>query len=105
MKFSFRLRKWLAIILPALFFGIAHWNLVQSTYAFLIGVLLDIIYFETRNLTNTFIIHATINSSSIIFEQTNANVGMGIMIACFVITIIYIIVLKNKNISLKEAVE
>lgn len=57
----------IAVIIPALMFGIAHGNIVQGTYAFLLGTLFGYIYLKTGNLLYTIILHASINSSSILF--------------------------------------
>lgn len=56
-----------AIIVSSLAFGMMHMNLVQSTYAFLIGIAFGYIYVKTNNLLNTIILHVTINSSSVIY--------------------------------------
>lgn len=51
----------LANILQALLFGILHMNLVQGTYAFLVGLLLGYIFSRAKNLTTTIVIHVTFN--------------------------------------------
>jgi membrane protease YdiL (CAAX protease family) len=60
-----------SIFISALIFGIAHMNLVQSTYAFIIGLVLGKIYTEDFNLLKPILVHIAINSSSIIFEYSN----------------------------------
>lgn len=54
----------LAIIISALIFGIIHLNPAQIPYAFLIGVIFGVIYYKTRNIILTVILHIVINSSS-----------------------------------------
>ena len=51
----------IANILQAALFGLLHMNIVQGTYAFLIGLLLGYIYKRSRNLTATIIIHLVFN--------------------------------------------
>lgn len=71
-----------ALILPAIIFGIAHGNLVQSLYAILFGVLFNYIYIKTKNLYITILLHISINASSIIFVYLPTmlgNAAMGII--------------------------
>lgn len=82
-----------AIIISALFFGVAHLNLVQSTYAFLIGLFLGYIYVKTSNLLPTIVIHLTINTSSLIYEYfSQFNNAFNCIIAlCFIyLVVIYL---------------
>ncbi|MCR5373939.1 MAG: CPBP family intramembrane metalloprotease [Lachnospiraceae bacterium] len=51
----------LANILQALLFGLLHMNIVQGTYAFLVGLLLGYIFKRSKNLTSTIIIHIIFN--------------------------------------------
>lgn len=60
--------KKLAIFMSALLFGVAHMNLIQSSYAFVIGLFLAYIYVETDNLLIPTIVHLTINSTSVLYE-------------------------------------
>ena len=56
------------IIVSSLMFGIAHMNPIQSTYAFILGLILGYIYYKTGNLLNSIILHVTINSTSVLYE-------------------------------------
>ena len=49
-------------------FGIAHMNPIQSTYAFLLGLILGYLYYKTGNLLNSILLHITINSTSVLYE-------------------------------------
>ena len=51
----------LANILQAALFGLLHMNLVQGTYAFLVGLLLGYVFKRSKNLTATIIIHILFN--------------------------------------------
>lgn len=56
------------IIVSSLMFGIAHMNPIQSTYAFILGLILGYLYYKTGNLLNSIILHITINSTSVLYE-------------------------------------
>ena len=85
----------LALILPALLFGIVHGNLVQGSYAFALGILFGYIYLKTDNLLTTIILHIAINSSSVIATYLNMKWIVILSIISFVIFIILCI--KNKS--------
>lgn len=51
----------LAIILQALIFGILHGNIVQGIYAFLLGVILALIYYYTNSLYSSIVFHLVFN--------------------------------------------
>lgn len=57
----------LGIFMSAFIFGLAHMNLIQSTYAFLLGLILAYLYKKKNNLTVPTIIHIAINCSSVLF--------------------------------------
>ena len=59
----------LAIVMSAFLFGLMHMNPIQSTYAFILGLIMGYIYIKTEyNLLSTFIVHVTINGTSILYE-------------------------------------
>lgn len=51
-----------AILFSALLFGLIHGNLTQFLYAFPIGVLLGIIYWRTKNIRYTILLHMGMNT-------------------------------------------
>ena len=51
-----------AILLSALLFGLIHGNLTQFLYAFPIGVLFGIIYWRTKNIRYTILLHMGMNT-------------------------------------------
>ena len=57
-------RFWLANILQALAFGVIHGNLVQGSYAFILGLVLGYVYGKYRNIWICMLLHAVINFSS-----------------------------------------
>jgi membrane protease YdiL (CAAX protease family) len=93
----------LAIVLQALIFGIYHMNVIQGSYAFLLGILLGFVYYRSSTIIAPVIIHITINSSSLIMtefltEAQYEQFGLPIIVASlilFVVTGIYIFVSKG----------
>ena len=74
-----------AILISALMFGIAHFNLIQSTYAFILGLVLGYLYYQEKNLLKPIIVHLIINSSSVLYEFAPAflqTIMQGIIIIC-----------------------
>lgn len=53
-----------AILLTSLIFGALHMNIVQSAYAFPMGVLLSWVYWRTGNLGYSIALHLVVNFSS-----------------------------------------
>lgn len=65
---NFYRNKKMAIFMSAVLFGVAHMNLIQSSYAFVIGLILAYLYVKTDNLIVPTIMHLTINSTSVLYE-------------------------------------
>lgn len=60
-----------AIIVSSLLFGLAHMNPIQSTYAFLLGLVLAYVFVKSKNILPSTLMHITINGSSILYEYFN----------------------------------
>lgn len=89
---------WIAIIVSALIFGIWHMNLPQFVNAFVLGIILGIVYFKTRSLILTMVGHACNN----IIVFVNIPVNIGLLAAGIILFIIAICVfIKNTNKTLK----
>ncbi len=58
-------KPWTAIIVSAVVFGIIHMNPAQIPFAFLVGLLLGVIYYKTGNIVLTTIIHIINNSVAV----------------------------------------
>ena len=82
--------KYLAIILPALMFGVAHGNIVQGTYAFIIGLIFGYVYYKTKNLSYSTIMHIAVNSSSVFIVSMPKGLAVIIGILLFAYTAIYL---------------
>lgn len=69
-----RLRRsmhlWQAVILSALVFAILHFNLVQFTYAFLLGIVLAIFMEKTQKLYAPVLAHVVANGIAVIRTET-----------------------------------
>ncbi|MDR2600550.1 MAG: CPBP family intramembrane metalloprotease [Oscillospiraceae bacterium] len=61
--------KWIAILVSAALFAVIHFNLLQSLYAFVIGVAFAFVYLRYRNLWIPIIGHIAFNTTSIIFIE------------------------------------
>lgn len=59
-------KAWVAILLSSLCFGLIHMNPAQIPFAFGVGILLAIIYWRTRNIVLTTILHIINNSIAVI---------------------------------------
>ena len=77
-----------AIIISSVIFGIAHFNIIQSIYAILFGLLLGYIYVKTQNILASIFIHIGVNSSSVIYEFI-PNVYKPIVL-CVIFILVYI---------------
>jgi len=59
---------WVAIIIQAALFGLAHLNVVQGVYAFVVGVAMGFIYCRYRKLWLCMVAHFAFNLPSLVFE-------------------------------------
>ncbi len=50
-------KRWIAIVVSALIFGIIHFNLAQGLHAFLVGLLLGWLYSKTGSILPGFVFH------------------------------------------------
>jgi len=55
-----------AIIIQALLFGLFHGNVIQGSYAFLIGIVFALAYIWTKSLWAPIILHMVFNCSSLV---------------------------------------
>lgn len=69
---------WIAIVLQALLFGIFRGNVLSGVYAFIIGLLLGVIYMLTKSIWVPVLIHAVLNINIMaIKEISNMSVLLG----------------------------
>lgn len=79
-EFMTTVRPWLAILLQAVLFGLAHGVLFQSLFTFVIGILLGIVYYRTQNLKTVALCHGAFNVS-VILAQEELTLITGAMVA------------------------
>lgn len=81
-------RFWVANVIQALAFGILHGNLIQGTYAFLLGLLLGYIYGKYRNIWLCMLLHGAMNFSSFIVDPFYALFPEDSMMAVFAVVLV-----------------
>lgn len=90
-----------AIIISSLFFGSAHMNLIQGTYAFILGIIFVCINEKFNSILPGIIMHLTVNSSTVLLESFKI-IG-SLWYVFFIIAIIHIIITaKNNGITFKN---
>lgn len=65
-----RIGLWPAILLSTLVFAILHFNIVQFTYTFLLGIVLALFIEKTQNLYAPVLAHVTANLIAVIRTET-----------------------------------
>ncbi|WP_195262451.1 type II CAAX endopeptidase family protein [Clostridium sp. 1001275B_160808_H3] len=96
------------IIIQALFFGIFHGNLIQGTYATLLGLVFGYITYKTKSLWPSIIMHMINNSIATLSpyilknvpDLTSILIGFVVVGAIGLITSLYFV--KKKNISYED---
>ena len=93
-----------ALLLQGLLFGLYHGNLIQGTYAFLLGILLGIIVLKTKTVISSIIFHISLNLSILFVSEKCFNNVLNSTIICIISGIIlflciflFIRVLKSKE--------
>ena len=70
-------KRWQAIIVTSLLFGVAHFAIQQSIITFAIGMILGVIALETRSIFPCMLYHITHNSISILLPRVDAAIVEG----------------------------
>ena len=60
---------WVALIIQALIFGIMHMNIIQGTYAFLLGLILGLLYLRYKSIIAAILLHTTFNLTSTLLSS------------------------------------
>ncbi len=74
------MRPWAAIVFQAAFFAVAHFSLFQSSFAFVVGIVLGIIYFKTQNIKSTIVAHGIFNLTAFVSEIAQDSLSATIML-------------------------
>lgn len=94
-----------AIIVQAFLFGLIHLNILQSSYAFVIGLVLGIAFVATKSLYAPILIHLSFNTFNVILSKSDFGTHLEkysfiLLIASFIISLSSIIIqAKGKNIN------
>ncbi len=94
------MRPWAAITLQGILFGITHMALFQSIFAGVLGILLGVIYYNTKSIKMSCVFHCVFNLS-VVLTATNLSTQSAILL--FVlglmlcgISLFYIVVNSNR---------
>jgi membrane protease YdiL (CAAX protease family) len=92
---------WAANTIQAVFFGLAHMNLIQGIYAFALGMVLGYIYSLTGNLFTTMVLHIFFNllsgvgeSLTSIFSKNPLSLGLSLLLA---LCLVYVMLMSYKK--------
>ena len=80
-----------AVVVSALLFGLAHGNIVQIPFAFLLGLLFGYIVVRTNNIWLAIVLHFLNNGMSVVFEYVrlvNPSVAGAVQIAWFMLMLV-----------------
>ena len=85
-------RRLLGIIVSSSLFALAHFNVIQSTYAFVLGLILGYIYvYSNFNLTLPILFHFIVNGSSVLYEYfSKQTILVGLLFLLFSITWLFL---------------
>lgn len=86
------------IFLTSIVFGIYHFNILQSSNAFFLGLVLAYVYYKTRSIEASIIIHATNNMVAMIpfLDRGLSPIGICIYTVFLIIGIYSLITLRRK---------
>lgn len=71
----------LSVILQALVFGIAHLNIVQGIYAFVLGIMLALVYMYSKSILGSILVHFICNIfGSVIIPKISINYPMAMIV-------------------------
>lgn len=93
---------WAAILIQALFFGVVHGNLIQISYAFVVGLILGIIVYKSKSLYPAIILHIINNTVSSFSDMYFNNVLYYILPLIAVASVIFIVVNKKQILFTKH---
>ena len=92
----------LIILITGLAFGIVHFNLVQSTYACILGIFLGFLRYKYRSIKITVLTHAMINLMGTYGEEAVGKLGLNnganlIIGGIAMVLLVFIVVLINSD--------
>lgn len=79
---------WIANVLQAAAFGLLHLNVVQTTYAFLLGLMMGWVYRKTGSIRYPMVLHLAINGASYVIEPASSMLSgptfLALLVACLI---------------------
>lgn len=100
------MKPWLAVILSAVLFGAYHGNMVQFSYAFVMGMVFAIVYHRTGTLWTAIVAHVIANMWSVLgyghvneYAQTieyGSWIVIGVSAVLFLIPLFWLSICKRK---------
>lgn len=82
---------WIANVLQALLFGVIHLNLIQGSYAFVLGLLLGWVYWRTGKLRYSMLLHLAVNGSSLFVDSVLNGLGLATEVPLLIITVVTLV--------------
>lgn len=89
----------IAIILQALLFAIAHGNIVQGIYAFIIGIALVLMYMYFNSIYSNIILHMSFNLFGVLIIESSLSQNKFMYYMLTVICLVFLIFSSYKMIS------
>ena len=106
-----------ALVLQALIFALVHFSFVQGTYAFILGIIVGLVYIWSGSIWSAIIVHVAFNATSVVMTNIlgdaeinlvyfgiSAVAGLAISIVCMVVLAKKRIVIDNIDMEIEEEV-
>ncbi len=107
-----KMNFWVINVIQAIIFGVAHGNLVQGIYAFLLGMFLGFVAYKCKSIWGSILAHAAFNFSgtyivTLIFgesEEASILLLVGVVTMAIVLSVLglYLIAYKKKEVVANE---
>lgn len=96
-----------SILVSSLLFGIAHMNLFQFIFTFILGIFLGYVYYDSKNIIVPILFHFTNNLLAVIINmmgiKINANLSFILLIISFVTLIIGVFLTTGRTINKEKS--
>ena len=96
-----------SILVSSLLFGIAHMNLFQFIFTFILGIFLGYVYYDSKNIIVPILFHFTNNLLAVIINMSgikiNANSSFILLIISFVTLIIGVFLTTGRTINKEKS--
>ena len=90
-----------AVILQAFIFGLMHFSPVQSSYAFVLGIIIGLVYYWHDSIWLPITIHFVFNATSVLLSHFAGDIELKInMVGLIIITVISLVISAGSIIEL-----